>query len=252
MKETIETARTKKQKGVFLEYLHALTIAILAALILRAFVVQAFRIPTGSMKDTLLVGDFLLVNKFVYGVRTPDRLLGTNIEIPHVRLPAFRKPQRGDIIIFKFPNDTSIDYIKRCVGLPGDTIQVRSNTVFVNGEPEGEEQFLDQKFDPEEQATFQYYRIHTSQDLEYTIRKRLKKPARVQNYGPVVVPPDHLFMMGDNRDNSSDSRFWGFMPMEHVVGRALIIYFSFDKHKWKSAWNIFEAVRWQRLLNFIR
>jgi signal peptidase I len=204
------------------------------------------------MKDTLMVGDFLLVNKFIYGVSTPDEIAGTALKIPHIRLPAVRAPQRGDIIIFKFPHDLSIDYIKRCVGLPGDTVEVRTNTVYVNGEPEGEEQLLEEKFDSEEQATFRYYRMRASDDLQYTIRKRLKKPARAQNYGPVVVPPDHLFMMGDNRDNSSDSRFWGFVPMDDIVGRAEIIYFSFDKFKWRPLYGALDAVRWRRLFHVIR
>ena len=162
MNESVEVIETPKKRSAVSEYFQALFIAILAALLLRAFVVQAFRIPTGSMKDTLLVGDFLLVNKFIYGVRTPDRVLGTDIEIPYIRLPSFRIPKHGDIIIFKFPNDTSIDYIKRCVGLPGDTVEVRSNLVYVNGQPEGREEFLEEKFDPEEQATFKYYRIHAA------------------------------------------------------------------------------------------
>lgn len=241
-----------KRQETFNEYVQALGIAILVALVLRTFVVQAFRIPTGSMKDTLLVGDFLLVNKFIYGVRTPDRLFGTDIKIPHLRLPAFRSPKRGDIVIFKFPNDPSMDYIKRCVGLPGDTIQVKSNIVYVNGFPEGQVELVQEKYDPTEQASFQYYRIQADGHLQYTIRTRTKKPTRVQNYGPVVIPPDHLFMMGDNRDNSSDSRFWGFMPMENLVGRAVVIYFSFDKVKNRSAWDFFSAVRWSRMFNIIR
>ncbi len=241
-----------KRQESFAKYMQALGIAILVALVLRTFVVQAFRIPTGSMKDTLLVGDFLLVNKFIYGVRTPDRLFGTDVKIPHIRLPAFRSPKHGDIVIFKFPNDLSMDYIKRCVGLPGDTIQVKSNIVYVNGRAEGRAEFLQEKYDPTEQASFQYYRIHTDGHLQYTIRKRTKKPTRVQNYGPVVVPPDHLFMMGDNRDNSSDSRFWGFMPMDNLVGRAVVIYFSFDKFKDRAAWDFASAIRWSRMFNIIR
>lgn len=252
MDERLDTVDVPKKRDTFIEYVQALGIAILVALVLRTFVVQAFRIPTGSMKDTLLVGDFLLVNKFIYGVRTPDRIPATDIKIPYVRLPAFRTPRRGDVVIFKFPNDPSVDYIKRCVGLPGDTIQVQSNIVYVNGIPEGETRLLDEKYDPSEQASFQYIQIHTPHDAEYTIRKRVKKPTRMQNYGPVVVPPDHLFMMGDNRDNSSDSRFWGFMPMDNIVGRAAIIYFSFDKYKDRPAWNIMRAVRWHRLFNIIR
>ena len=247
-----EAAAPGSSKGVVLEYVQALSIAILVALILRIFVVQAFRIPTGSMKDTLIVGDFLMVNKFVYGVRTPDRLAGTDIKIPHIRLPGFRTPRRGDVIIFKFPRDPRLDYIKRCVGLPGDTIEVKSNIVYINGAPEGDTQLVDEEFDPEEHATFQYYRIDTPRHLSYTIRTRANKASRLANYGPVVVPPNHLFMMGDNRDNSSDSRYWGFLPEENIVGRAMIIYFSFDTSGSPSGLNFMNSVRWQRIFQLIR
>ncbi|MBN1481527.1 signal peptidase I [candidate division KSB1 bacterium] len=251
MSEHTESNNRKKQ-SVISEYVQALCIAIFAALLLRIFVVQAFRIPTGSMKDTLLIGDFLLVNKFIYGVRTPDRIPGTTINIPYGRLPAFRSPRRGDVIVFKFPSNTSVDYIKRCVGLPGDTVLVRHNSVYVNGVSEGEERLLQKKYDPQENATFGYYQITTPDDRTYIIRKKITRPSALQNYGPVVVPPEHFFMMGDNRDNSSDSRFWGFLPSDYIVGRALMIYFSFDAEKWQSRWRVFEAVRWQRLFNLIR
>ncbi len=250
--ELHETNESIEEKSSFSEYTRALVIAILVAMILRVFVVQAFRIPTGSMKDTLLIGDFLLVNKFIYGVRTPDHIPGTDIEIPHTRLPAFRTPKRGDVVIFKYPNDTTVDYIKRCVALPGDTVQVRSNIVYINGEPEGQTSLLEKKYDADENAIVQYFRVTTDRDLNYTIRTRVKNTSRFRNYGPVVVPPDHLFMMGDNRDNSSDSRFWGFMPAENIVGRAMIIYFSFDKPQQKLGWNLVHAVRWQRLFTIIR
>jgi signal peptidase I len=247
-----EAVSRSASKSAIVEYVQALSIAILAALILRIFVVQAFRIPTGSMKDTLIVGDFLLVNKFVYGVRTPDYLAGTEIKIPHVRLPGFRTPQRGDIIIFKFPKDPRLDYIKRCVGLPGDTIEVRSNFAYVNGVLEGDTLLIDEQFDPEEHAMFQHYRIETLRQRTFTIRKRTKRPSRLADYGPVVVPPNHLFMMGDNRDNSSDSRYWGFLPQENIVGRAMIIYFSFDKSGSPSALSFIDAIRWQRIFQLIR
>lgn len=241
-----------KKPGIISEYAQALSIAVLVALLLRIFVVQAFRIPTSSMKDTLLIGDFLLVNKFIYGARTPDHIPGTGLRIPQIRLPAFRTPKRGDVIVFRFPANSSVDYIKRCVGLPGDTIHVRQNKVYVNGVLEGEERLLQKKYDSQENATFGYYHITASDDLEYTIRKKLISPSILQNYGPVVVPPDHFFMMGDNRDNSSDSRFWGFLPADQIVGRAMIIYFSIDSEKWQSRWKLFGAVRWHRLFTLIR
>ena len=122
----------KRKKNVVREYVEAFGVAIIAALILRALVIQAFRIPTGSMKDTLLVGDFLLVNKFIYGARTPDRIAFTDVKLPSVRFPALKEPKRGDIIVFKYPKDEKLDYIKRCIGLPGDTLEINGGEVYIN------------------------------------------------------------------------------------------------------------------------
>jgi len=238
-------------KSLFKEYLEALAIAVIVALVLRTFVFQAFRIPTGSMKDTLMVGDFLLVNKFVYGIRTPDRINGVDIEIPHIRLPAFRKPKQGDIIIFEYPKDPSVDYIKRCIGVPGDTIEIRNNNVFINSRAEGVQELVGKEYDAVEEATFAYYKISVRNNTSYIIRHRADGRTKSSSFGPVVVPAGHYFMMGDNRDNSSDSRFWGFMPRENILGKALVIYFSFDKYK-KSKWNVFAAIRWNRIFNIIR
>lgn len=238
-------------KGLYREYFEALAIAILIAFFLRTFVLQAFRIPTGSMKDTLLVGDFLLVNKFIYGLHTPDRFGNTEIELPRIHLPAFKHPKHGDIVVFQFPRDRSVDYIKRCVGVPGDTILVRDNRLFVNGQPEGEERIVGKKYDPVEEATYAYYNIELDNGAVYKIRKRMDGRSYAGEYGPVVVPPDHYFMMGDNRDNSSDSRYWGFVPQENILGKAMVIYFSFDKRN-PYNWNVFSAVRWHRILNIIR
>ena len=125
-----------KKKSITRDYIEAFGVALIAALILRALVIQAFRIPTGSMKDTLLVGDFLLVNKFIYGAQTPGRIPFTEIKLPSYRFPALREPHRGDIIVFKYPLDETLDYIKRCVAVAGDTIEFRDWHVFVNGHPE--------------------------------------------------------------------------------------------------------------------
>ena len=140
--------KEKSSKNSARETVEAVLIALIAAMLLRAFVVQAFRIPTGSMKDTLLVGDFLLVNKFVYGVRTPDRLPLIDAQIPFFRLPAFKKPENGDVVVFKYPKDEKLDYIKRCIAIPGQTLEIRDGVVHVDGVPEGEMLNLGQKFDP--------------------------------------------------------------------------------------------------------
>jgi signal peptidase I len=242
----------KKTKSQFREYGEAIFVALLAALVLRTFVVQAFRIPTGSMKDTLLIGDFLLVNKFVYGARTPDSIPFLNISLPLMRLPAFKEPQPGDIIVFKYPIDEKLDYIKRCIAVGGQTVEIREGEVYVNGVPEGSREPLEKEYDPEEGHYVLYYKITTPRGKTYTIRHyadhNLK--SETENYGPVRVPEGHYFMMGDNRDNSADSRFWGFLPVRNVVGEALVIYWSWDKQV--PLYRVLNKVRWMRIGDLIK
>lgn len=226
------------------EYTEAFAVALIAALILRMLVIQAFRIPTGSMKDTLLIGDFLLVNKFVYGAATPDRIPWTDIKLPSLQMPAVHKPKRGEIIVFKYPLDEKLDYIKRCIGVPGDTLEMRQGVVYVNGAPEGEITFLERSFDESEGRYINYYRVKTPNAKEYTIRRY---EGFAYDFGPVVVPEKHLFMMGDNRDNSQDSRYWGFLPMKNIRGQALVIYFSLERNA-----SFFRHVRWSRIFSIIR
>ncbi|OPZ68862.1 MAG: Signal peptidase I [bacterium ADurb.Bin478] len=237
---------SSRGKNIFREYFEAFAVALLAALILRALVIQAFRIPTGSMKDTLLVGDFLLVNKFIYGAATPDYIPFTKIRLPYYQMPGLKEPERGDIIVFKYPLDESVDYIKRCIGAPGDTLEMRDGLVYVNHRPEGEIRFLEKKFDYEEDHYVNYYRVTSPSGKEYTIRRY---DGASPNFPAVVVPPDHLFMMGDNRDNSADSRSWGFMPVRNIRGKALVIYFSWEKNE--PFWNLFKAIRWNRIFGVI-
>ncbi len=243
-------SNTKKvKKNSVRETTEAIIIALLAAMLLRAFVIQAFRIPTGSMKDTLLVGDFLLVNKFIYGVRTPDSIPFLNIKIPFYRLPEFKKPHNGDVVVFKYPKDESLDYIKRCIAVGGQTVEVRNGDVFIDGISEGEKQELGKKYDPEEGRTIAYTKIITPYGKTYTIRHYADLP-RLDNFGPVLVPKGEYFMMGDNRDNSADSRSWGFLPYKNVVGEALIIYFSWDKAY--HFWDLLDSIRWTRITQLIR
>jgi signal peptidase I len=246
-----EPRTTRPKKNSFREYTEAILVALLAAMFLRAFVVQAFRIPTGSMKDTLLVGDFLLVNKFIYGVRTPDRIPIFDAVIPFnsppLRLPAFKQPQNGDVVVFKFPKDERLDYIKRCIAVGGQTLEIRSGEVFVDGKPEGERIPLGRKYDADDGQYFDYIRIKTPYGKSYVIRYASDGYNRTKNFGPVVVPANHYFMMGDNRDNSADSREWGFLPEENVVGEALITYFSWDKNE-----RLLNRIRWSRIADLIR
>jgi signal peptidase I len=177
------------------QHVKSFGIAILLALVFRQFVVQAFRIPSESMRDTLLIGDFLFVNKFLYGAKLPYM---------DARLPGIRDPKRGDIIVFISPFDGR-DFIKRCVAVAGDTVEVREKVLYLNGDPQQES----------------YVRIESEAMLAASRAPR-------DFMAPYVVPPDHLFMMGDNRDNSHDSRFWGALPVRMVKGKAMFIYFSVD------------------------
>jgi len=214
------------KKSTAREYFESILIAVILALFARTFVVQAFKIPTGSMEPNLLVGDHLLVNKFVFAPAATglERALLPNRDI-----------RRGDIIVFKYPEEPDRDFIKRVIGLPGETIELRNKKVHVNGEPL-EEPYAHFLFPPD--ASAGAGQAGRAWDLR-------------ESYGPVTVPGDQLFMMGDNRDNSQDSRFWGFLPRSYVKGRALVIYWSFDEAAGAPA-NLFSRIRWNRLLNQIR
>ncbi len=185
------------KKKLLWEYVKAVLTALVLALIIRAFVIQAFTIPSGSMIPTLLVGDYILVNKFLLG--SPVDIPFTNINL--FRMPGLRRPHKGDVIVFKFPVDPSKDFIKRVVAVEGDKIEARDKVIYVNGLPANEP-----------------FMRHTD---------NLVLPNR-DNFGPIEIPKDKFFCMGDNRDNSRDSREWGFVDIKDVKGKALIIYFSKD------------------------
>ena len=206
-KETQIRTRSRLRENV-----EAILFAILLALFIRTFIVQAFKIPSGSMKQTLQIGDHILVNKFIYGVKIPY-LNKTVIPVS--------KPERGDIIVFKFPVDPEKDFIKRVVGVAGDVVESRNKTIYVNNEKIEENYSI--RVDP-----------HTY-------------PAGVQardNFGPLTVPENSVFVMGDNRDQSFDSRFWGFVNLKAVSGKAFMIYWSWDKDKF--------GVRWSRLGHLLK
>jgi len=186
------------------EYVKAIGTALILALIIRSFAVQAFKIPSGSMIPTLLVGDHLLVNKILYG--TPVDIPFTNVTLFH--MPGFRHPQRGEIIVFKYPEDPTRDFIKRTIAVEGDTIQMIDKKVYINGNPV-EEPFTQ----------------HTDNSLH------MGQLEPRDNFGPYLVPKNKLFMMGDNRDQSYDSRFWGYVDIKQVRGKAMIIYWSWDSMK---------------------
>ena len=195
------------KKNIFREYGEAILIAVILALFIRTFVVQAFKIPSGSMKPTLLVGDHILVNKFIYGVKLP---------FSDITLIPVRDPKRGDIVVFEFPEDPKKDFIKRVIAVAGDTVQIRNKKVYINDKP------MD---DP--------YGTHLD---PHSIRGEARPR---DNFGPVTVPANSLFVMGDNRDHSYDSRFWGFVNLPAVKGKAFIMYWSWDKEN--------TGIRWRRL-----
>lgn len=216
-----------RPKSAFREYAESIIIAIILALVIRTFVVQAFKIPSGSMEDTLLIGDHILVNKLAYGLQIPVH--GTKIHF----FGLLGLPQRGDIIVFPFPRDPSRDFIKRVIGLPGDRVEVRNHHAYVNGEALKEP----------------YVRLDERAALH---------PSRYSHWGPEVVPPGKLFVMGDNRDNSADSRDWGFLDSEQVKGRAFIIYWSWDSSAPNFIWLggipipnlkvvLLDGIRWNRI-----
>jgi signal peptidase I len=203
--EQPKNKETIKKKSAFREYAEAAAIAVLLALFIRTFVVQAFKIPSGSMEPTLLVGDHILVNKFIYGIK-----------IPFVRttLIPISEPSRGDVIVFIYPVDKSKDFIKRVIGLPGDTIRIQGKQILING------------------------KSYDDRHGFYSASGVGGNPERSQVFGPVSVPEGSYFVMGDNRDQSYDSRFWGFVPEESVKGKAFIIYWSWP--------------HWKRFLHLIR
>ncbi|MBN1481526.1 signal peptidase I [candidate division KSB1 bacterium] len=239
-----------KKKSKAREFIESIGVALIAALIIRALVIQSYRIPTGSMKDTLLIGDFLLVNKFIYGINTPNKFFLKSLRIPSTRLPGFKEPKRGDIVVFRFPNDVTVDYIKRCVALAGDTIVIRDSQLYINGQPEGMEEFLETRWDREENRNLSYFRITKKDGQHYIIRKAADPRQQMSNWGAYVVPPNHIFMMGDNRDNSYDSRMWKALPNEYIVGQALVIFFSWDKME--PLFNLHRKIRWERIFSVIR
>ena len=198
--------RAARSKSTLREYVEAIVLAILLTVVIRGLVVQAFRIPTGSMENTLLVGDFLFVNKLVYGSEIDIGAAGHRII--YYRFPAIRQPHRGDVIVFRYPDDPSRDFIKRAVATEGQTIEIRDKVLFVDGTAQNEP-----------------YVIHTDE------RILPKEISARDNFGPTVVPRGHIFMMGDNRDNSHDSRFWGPLALNLIKGKAMIIYWSWDAEK---------------------
>jgi signal peptidase I len=198
------------KKKFIKEYIEPIVIAVLIALFIRAFIVQAFKIPSSSMEPTLLVGDHLLVNKFIYGIRIP---------YTDIKFFQYKKPKRGDIIVFIYPKDRKKDFIKRVMGTDGEKVAILHNKIYIN------DKLIDDPWG------------------HFTMPR-----STIEDYGPVKVPEGSLFVMGDNRDNSQDSRFWGFVKINEVKGKAFILYFSWDS----NAENPLNKIRWTRFGKLIR
>lgn len=203
------------KKSVIRENIEAIVIAVLLALFIRTFIVQAFKIPSGSMLPTLQIGDHILVSKFIYGIKMP--FTGTAL-IP------ISNPKPNDIVVFQYPKDPELDYIKRVIAVAGDTVEIRDKKIFINGKP--------------------------FEDLHGVFTDPLIHPGAMDprdNFGPVIVPPHKIFCMGDNRDNSYDGRFWGFVDLNAVRGKAWAIYWSWDVQKSLFSLDRLSSIRWSRI-----
>ena len=229
------TADVKSVGHTVWEWAKSLGIALVIWFLLTSFLVQAFRIPSGSMENTLLIGDFLFVNKALYGAEIP---------IIHKRLPALREPRRSDIVVFDSVEDHGVSVVKRIVGMPGDTIAMIDNEVVINNNRIEESYAVrgppgDQR-DPRMRAWQTPYLLDPTESDTYD--------PSLKNWGPLVVPPDSFFVMGDNRDNSYDGRYWGFLGRDRIRGRPMVVYYSFNKMGMLPL-PFLTAIRWRRFFS---
>lgn len=194
MKKALDVHGSSHRKKIIREWVESIVVAFLLAMVIRTFAVQAFKIPTGSMRTTLLEGDLILVNKFIYGAKIP---------FTQLRTPSFRQPKRGDVIVFVYPEDRKKDFIKRLVGLPGETLEIKDGTIYINGQP---------LLDPVFNQRFYYNRG----DFALEGQK-------------ILVPPESFFVLGDNSASSKDSRYWGFVPRKNLLGKAMVIYWPIQR-----------------------
>ncbi len=229
--------KKKREKGVIREYFELIVETAVYVFFVMTFVVQAFQIPTGSMENTLLIGDFLLVNKFVYA---PHVWSWEKVILPEKDI------KRGDIVVFKYPRDLSKDFVKRVIALEGEKVEIKDKQVYVNGNPINEP-----------------YKVHFDDTIYSKKEYNFYQAVLRDNYGPVTVPKGHLFVLGDNRDNSMDSRYWGFLPRTYVKGKPWIIYFSYQAEKGaylktgigdrlKRLVTFIPKARWKRIFKIIK
>jgi len=231
--------------GWFFEWMRVFPAAVALFLVLRAVLVEAYKIPSGSMESTLLVGDFLLVNKLLFGATIP---------LTSVKLPAVREPRRGDVVVFEWPVDPSKNFVKRLVALPGDTVSMQQGVLLLNGLEQDERYVVhtDPGVDPtaEDFRWQRSYLVRTATAAQVPAPRGGYRPSR-NNWGPLVVPDNHFFVLGDNRDNSLDSRYWGFVPDSLMRGTPMVVYYSYSPDSMSTApW--ITNIRWRRLGERIR
>jgi len=217
------------------DWTKSIAVALVVWFFLRTFLVEAFRIPSGSMENTLLIGDFLFVNKLLYGAEVP---------LIHKRLPAVREPRRGDILVFDSVEEEGLKVVKRLIGIPGDTLSMENGQLFRNGKQIEEPWVIrtdpNANADPLQREQMRHWQVT---HLVAGVKADSYHPD-LNNWGPIVVPPDSFFMMGDNRDGSYDGRYWGFLPRVNVRGRPLLVYYSFDGSTYKPL-PFFTNIRWK-------
>jgi len=236
-----------KKKSALREYVEAILIALLVALSLRFFVIEAFKIPSGSMIETLAIGDFIFVNKLSYRTEIPYTALGMRVPGGGTTLVEWDSPERGDVVVFRYPADPKIDYIKRIVGLPGDSIEVRRGVLHVNGQ-EHKRRFVEnykyksQSCVPEEARRY----LEDNGVDTYSVLARAGVQSG-ENFGPITVREGHFFAMGDNRDNSSDSRVFGQAPITNIKGKAMFVWLSMDR-----CGGIAKRIRWSRFFHAVK
>ncbi len=227
--------RRSKLARWFDSWMRSLGMALVLFLIIRTFLIEAFQIPSGSMERTLLAGDFLFVNKAAFGAQIP----GTR-----ARLPGFESPQRGDVIVFAYPKNPDLNYVKRVIGVGGDTVEMRAGEVRVNGEPLREPYV--QRVDPGHDVSDPEFNWQREYLLAASSEARRRYHPTRDTWGPLAVPPGKYFVLGDNRDNSADSRYWGFVDAGAIRGRPLVVYFSYDREAYDALpW--LTDIRWHRL-----
>lgn len=225
----------KSIKHEAVSWLKAITIALAIWIVLRSYLIEAFRIPSASMENTLLVGDFLFVNKAVFGGELEIPLTGLHFG----RLPAWGTPRRGEVVVFRSVEDSTpnLNIVKRLIGAPGDTLQMRHDTVIRNGERLEEPYALHTALAPAPEDEFRLRQIKAWQQPHYIGPDPGRYRPTTHDWGPIVVPAQHYFVMGDNRDESYDSRFWGFLPRPNIRGRPLFIYMSIATRPFRIRWN---------------